>query len=179
MRFRFAVCASVLATSMWFTGCDSARELLHSRAFTISSESMEPTVMKGDRVVVNTAWYRDHAVSDGDIVAFHKDEYIIMKRVSAVAGERIEGHDGVLYRNVVALNEPYKQFSKDNPLPQIETFGPFTVAPGEIFVTGDNRDASLDSRSEEFPHIKLDSLVGRVCTVVPNQPNREARELCQ
>jgi signal peptidase I len=149
---RFAISLSAL---LFFGGCKHVGPL---HAYTITSKSMEPTIYEGDKILTNESYYSNHAITDGDLVVFHHGDYVIIKRVSAIAGESIEGRDGVLVRNGHALVEPYAQHLSD-PSPA-QTFTPTVVPPGEIFVTGDNRDSSLDSRLAEFGVVHTSDVIG-------------------
>lgn len=124
---------------------------------------MEPTIRKGDLLMVDYKYYADHAIKDGDIIVFRHNDFTLVKRVSAIAGESIEGRDGVFVRNGHALNEPYANHS-GHPPPEAQDFGLRTVANGEVFVTGDNRDESLDSRMEEFGSVKTSDVLGAALT---------------
>jgi signal peptidase I len=126
---------------------------------------MEPTIFKGDRVIVNQHYYRKHPLKDGDIIAFRHGENILLKRISALPGEVIEGKNGVLFRDGHSLVEAYAVQSKDAPIPEIETFGARVVPQGELFVTGDSRDASLDSRSQEFGRVHTSDVLGKLVYV--------------
>jgi signal peptidase I len=112
---------------------------------------------------VSDSWrYHDHAVTVGEIVVFERPEtpgvkYI--KRVVAVAGDSIELKDGVLYRNGRKVQESYLHA----PMPfggNSRNVALSTVAPGLIYVLGDYRDNSLDSR--QSGPFRTTSLRGRV-----------------
>jgi signal peptidase I len=131
-------------------------------AFYIPSESMTPTLLVGDRVLVNKLSYDLHDVHRGDIVVFKappgeetaqiKD---LVKRVVGLPGETIEGKGGQIYINGKVLPETY--------LPkgvQSRTFAAQKVPPGHYFVLGDNRQNSKDSTY--FGPIKSSLIVGRV-----------------
>ncbi len=158
-----------------------------AQAFSIPSASMSPQLLVGDRVVVSKLAYRLHDPNRGDIVVFDcpplagcpddedagagvvvrglhglleavglrqpsTEEYI--KRVIALPGERVEGRDGSVYVDGRRLVEPY--------LPGTATvadFEPVTVPAGELWVMGDNRSNSADSRT--FGTIGDDTVVGR------------------
>jgi signal peptidase I len=138
----------------------NAEKLRALHLYRIASPSMEPTIYEGDGIAVDESYYVQHIVADGDLVVFRHGEYVLVKRVLALAGDTIEGRDEVLFRNGSALKEPYAEFSAKNPIPEIETFAPLRVSPGEIFVAGDNRDKSLDSRSAEFGPVRLSDVIG-------------------
>jgi len=135
-------------------------------AFYIPSESMVPTLEKGDRVLVNKLSYKLHDVHRGDVVVFERppnepDNGIkdLIKRVIALPGETLEVRDCKVLINGNALIEPYvKQWSRTCTSP------PKTVGANEVFVMGDNRDDSQDSRF--FGPISQDLIVGRAFVVV-------------
>lgn len=133
--------------------------------YRISSNSMAPTLYAGDRIFANQRYYAHHKLGDGDLIVFRHGDLILVKRVSALPGETIRGKDTKLFRNGMALEEPYALYSKDSPIPEIDTFALRTVPAGEVFVTGDSRDASLDSRSEEFGPVLISDVLGRVSLV--------------
>jgi signal peptidase I len=114
--------------------------------FWIPSESMVPTLEVGDRVFVNKFIYRFHEPERGDIVVFQSPEdenEDLIKRVVAVPGDRVRVQpDGVLRVNREPQEEPYVKA----PLPYGNVFGPTKVPQGHVFVMGDNRGNSRDSR---------------------------------
>jgi signal peptidase I len=131
------------------------------QAFYIPSPSMYPTLQQNDRVLVNKLSYKVHDVNRGDIVVFTKpptlesDIHDLVKRVIALPGETVEGHDGHVYVDGKRLDEPYLGDG-------ITTAGfePHKVPANAVWVMGDNRNASKDSR--EFGAIRESSIVGRV-----------------
>jgi signal peptidase I len=119
------------------------------QAFFIPSASMEPELRIGDRVLVNKLSYRLHDVHRGDIVVFERpncdsgDPAIkdLIKRVIGLEGETVEAHDGGVLVDGRKLSETY--------LPKgvtTQDFGPVTVPENTIWVMGDNRNNSKDSR---------------------------------
>lgn len=131
------------------------------QAFFIPSLSMYPTLDEGDRVLVNKLSYRLHDVHRGDLVVFERPEgqpesdiKDLIKRVVGLDGETIEAREGVIYIDGQELDEPYlvEGVTTDN-LPRQE------IPAGHVFVMGDNRGDSADSRV--FGPIDEDTIVGR------------------
>ena len=131
------------------------------QAFYIPSVSMEPTLKVQDRVIVNKLSYDFHDVHRGDIVVFKsppgeetntvKD---LIKRVIALPGETVEARDGHILINGQPLTEPYLRDGVTTG--QME---PHKVPPGHVWVMGDNRPNSKDSRY--FGAIDEHLIVGR------------------
>lgn len=156
------------------------------QAFYIPSASMEPTLMVGDRVLVEKIGYRFGEPGRGDVVVFEKDlggavveeeddrsalgkiadafrglfgfptgsAQDFIKRVIAVGGDTVEGRDGRVFVNGEAIEEPYLPNGTET-----STFGPVDIPDGMIFVMGDNRGNSDDSRN--FGPVPVDTVVGR------------------
>ena len=152
------------------------------QAFWIPSGSMIPTLEINDRVLVNKLSYVFGEPDRGDVVVFDPPFGVeddrepllqaivrnvaeslglqtpavedLIKRVVAVGGEEIEIKDGAVLIDGVAIDEPYLNQPVSMP-----DFGPVEVPEGSIFVMGDNRSRSQDSR--RFGPIETDSIVGR------------------
>ena len=147
------------------------------QAFYIPSESMEPTLEKGDRVLVNKLSYDAHDVNRGDVIVFElSDDEVgvdgirdLIKRVIGLPGDTIETRDGAVYVNDRRLNEPYLD---EGTLTGDPTVGsnpsiPRQVVPDEhVFVLGDNRDNSADSRYPNRGPIPIADIVGRAFVLV-------------
>ncbi|MBK8230288.1 MAG: signal peptidase I [Candidatus Eisenbacteria bacterium] len=132
------------------------------QAFQIPSSSMEKTLLPGDFLFVNKLLYGAKLPftdirlpglthpKPGDIIVFQfpqdpKTDYI--KRCVAVAGQTVEVRDKQLYVDGVLKNEAYAiHVDPRTGERQRDFFGPYTVPPGNIFMMGDNRDQSYDSR---------------------------------
>jgi signal peptidase I len=129
------------------------------QAFFIPSESMETTLFENDRILVNKVSYRLHDVNRGDVVVFRRPDdqpgeiRDLIKRVIGLPGEEVEGRDSTIYINGQLLVEPYLDGNR------FGDFGPVTVPDDELFMMGDNRDQSLDSR--RFGPIDEDRIIGR------------------
>jgi signal peptidase I len=134
------------------------------QAFWIPSESMEPTLHVGDRVLVNKLSYELHDVNRGDVVVFERPPVTstqedgeikdLIKRVIAIEGDTIEGRDGSVFVNGDRLEEDYLE--PDTPTTNLERE---TIKPDHVFVMGDNRTNSEDSRA--FGQVPEDDIVGR------------------
>jgi signal peptidase I len=147
------------------------------QAFFIPSASMEPTLEEGDRVLVNKLSYDLHDIRRGDIVVFELPEDKVgpdgikdlIKRVIGLPGDVIETRDGVVYINDRKLDEPYlpegtltgDPANGNNPAIERQT-----VPDGTVFVMGDNRDNSHDSRYADRGPIPIDTVVGRAFVLV-------------
>lgn len=142
------------------------------QAFRIPTGSMEDTLLVGDFLFVNKMvygseidiglggqrffYYRFPAIREpkpGDIIVFRYPEdpsRDFIKRCVAVAGQQVEIRDKVLYVDGKAREEPYAVHKDPRVLPretnQRDNFGPLVVPRGHIFMMGDNRDNSHDSR---------------------------------
>jgi signal peptidase I len=136
-----------------------------TNAFNITSGSMEPVLLVGDSILVNEVIYGVKLpllkktiipVTDpkrNDIVVFIYPEnrsMSLIKRVIGVAGDKIEIVNKKIFINDKEYKDSYGVFKDSNVLPQSveprDNFGPVTVPDNSIFVMGDNRDESLDSR---------------------------------
>lgn len=111
--------------------------------YKISSSSMEPTLLSGDRIIVNRLAYRGGNPSRGDLVVFNFPmdlQRTFVKRVIALPGETVELKDNQVFVNGKVVAEPYLKQGDYPP------FGPEIVPQGKVFVLGDNRRESGDSR---------------------------------
>jgi signal peptidase I len=126
--------------------------------FGIPSASMEPTLRPGDHVLVEKLSVRFRSPRRGDLVVFHEpgDGSLAVKRVVGVAGDRVAIEDGLLALNGRLRHEPYV----DQPSVDSLYFGPVVVPRDRVFVLGDNRADSRDSRA--YGAVPRRSLVGRV-----------------
>jgi signal peptidase I len=135
------------------------------RAFTIASGAMAPTLQSGDRILVDTRAYTVKPPERGDVVAFVRPDVgnsLFVKRVVAVGGDVIEGTGDVIKLNGAILHEPYVapiDMSNDPPT----DFGPITVPPDALFLIGDARQNSNDSRY--FGCVNLKQIRGRVAYI--------------
>lgn len=132
--------------------------------FIVEGESMETTLQNAEKLVVNKAIYYLAEPERGDIIVFNaeaKRDYI--KRVIGVGGDTVEVKNDVLYLNGKPVEEPYleknREQAKQQGMALTDDFGPITVPEGQLFVLGDNRLNSRDSRA--IGPVALDKVVGR------------------
>jgi len=126
--------------------------------FRIPSSSMSPTLQARDHVVANKLAYRLGTPRAGDLVVLESPRggEVLVKRVVALGGQRVEIRDGVLFVDRRPRREPYVDYDMVDGF----WFGPARVPPGAVFVLGDNRGGSRDSR--ELGAIPREALIGRV-----------------
>lgn len=161
------------------------------QAYFIPSGSMLPQLREHDRVVVSKLSYQLHSPRRGDIVVFDPPpaaaprrpsrhellplrwardlgeglgvlqprQEVFIKRVVALAGERVEGRNGQVYVDGRRVVEPYLP-----PGARTSDFAPTVVPPGALWVMGDNRADSFDSRF--FGTVRRDRIVGRTIALV-------------
>ena len=137
--------------------------MLVFRVVVVSGSSMLPTLVSGDRLLLlSTQLY--HTPSYGDIIVASKDSFEdgepIIKRVIAVEGQTvdIDFSTGTVYVDGVALNEPY--INNLTTLSEGVNF-PLIVEDGCVFVLGDNRGRSQDSRSPQIGQIDKREILGK------------------
>ena len=125
----------------------------------VKMSSMFPTLKENEMILVNKLEYRLHQPKRGDIVVFHspfaKESYV--KRVIGLPGEEIEIRNGVVFINGEKVEESYLTTETRG------NYGPVQISLSEIFVMGDNRGNSMDSR--EFGPILLNSVIGKATMV--------------
>jgi signal peptidase I len=135
------------------------------QAYEIPSGSMEETIMTGDMVFSEKISYLTREPEYGDIITFKDSEIptrTLIKRVIATGGQTVDLIDGAVYVDGVALDEPYTDGKASYPLTPaygVNISYPYTVPEGEVWVMGDNRTNSQDSRY--FGSVSVDSITGR------------------
>ena len=122
----------------------------------VTGTSMVPNFEPGDVLVA----FKTNKFDTGDICTFYYNSKLIVKRVIAVGGDTVDiNEDGRVSVNGKMLEEPYvKNFALG--LSDVEF--PFEVPSGQLFLLGDNRGTSVDSRSAEFGCINAEEVLGKV-----------------
>lgn len=130
--------------------------LFMAQATRVYGQSMEPNLRTDQRLIVEKLSYHLHPPRRGDVVVLklrHDDSELLIKRVIALPGERVEIRDGRVFINGQVLEEPYlNQITAGQMAPKM-------VPPLHVFVLGDNRGFSNDSRS--FGMVSFADILGR------------------
>jgi len=137
--------------------------------YVVEGESMLPTLEEGNKLVVNKIGFEAGDLQRFDVIVFHankKEDYV--KRIIGLPGDEISYHDDKLYINGKQVEEPFLEKYRPMALGGTLT-GDFTleeiagkqiIPEGKLFVLGDNRRGSWDSR--HFGLISIDQVVGKV-----------------
>ena len=122
----------------------------------VTGTSMSPTLEEGQILMAS----KGNAFKTGDVIAFYLNNKILVKRVIAMPGDWVNiSDDGTVYVNDIALDEPYL---KEKSLGDCNIDLPYQVPESKIFVMGDNRSVSLDSRNTAIGCISEEQVVGKV-----------------
>lgn len=122
----------------------------------IYGSSMTPTIKEGE--IVFSVKHSD--MKPGDIIAFYYNNKILVKRVICGAGDWVDiDEDGTVYVNNEELEEPYL---KEKALGECDIEFPYQVPDGRVFVMGDHRSTSVDSRNTAIGCIAQEQIVGKI-----------------
>ncbi|SHJ59971.1 signal peptidase I [Anaerobranca californiensis DSM 14826] len=127
-------------------------------SFIVDGSSMQPTLANQQRVLVNKISYRFKTPKRGEIIVFplpNDENRILIKRVIGLPGDKVEIIDGRLFLNDQEVHEDYILFKSDNG------FGPVVVPDDKVFVLGDNRSNSIDSRNSQVGFIDIGKIRGK------------------
>ncbi len=122
--------------------------------FYVASDSMAPTLTKGDHLFLDKVTYRFRAPRRGEILAFRSpvgEAHESVKRVIAVGGDTVELRAKQVYLNGQPQAEPYAQHTRAGELLAGDDLGPLAVPENTVFLLGDNRDNSNDSATWKDP----------------------------
>lgn len=122
----------------------------------VTGTSMSPTLQEGQVLMAS----KGHDFKTGDVIAFYYNNKILVKRVIAMPGDWVNiSENGTVYVNDIAIDEPYL---KEKALGDCNIELPYQVPESKIFVMGDNRSVSLDSRNTAIGCISEEQVVGRI-----------------
>mgnify|MGYP000015451685 FL=1 len=143
----------------------------------VDGESMQTTLMDGERVLVEKVsyWFNEPQRGDIVIVRFPSRNECFVKRIIAFGGETIEIRDGFVYIDGKMLDETEyasEWYGKIRPSMRVRSVGSingvYTVPEGCVFVMGDNRNNSHDSRAEDVNAIPIENVLGKArCRIWP------------
>lgn len=162
-------CVEFLVIVALIVGCAYLLRTYVITPYEVPSGSMETTIMSDDRIFSEKISYYSRDVQVGDIVTFDDPEVdgrTLVKRVVATGGQTIDLVDGVVYVDGEAAFEPYTNGQQSYPLStaaDVTVEYPYTVPDGYIWVMGDNRGNSADSRY--FGAVPVSSVTGHVCFI--------------
>jgi signal peptidase I len=138
--------------------------------YEVPTGSMETTIMIGDKLLAEKISYNFNAIQAGDIIVFADKVLpgrVLVKRVIALGGQVVDLRDGTVYVDGSPLYEPYIVGAETHPLnstlDNMVISYPYTVPQGSLWVMGDNRDSSADSRF--FGAVTESSVFGRAMMV--------------
>jgi signal peptidase I len=178
------VCAPLLVNLALEAAAPFAgRHLAGVRSFKIPSSNMSPTLENGDHFIAKLEKYGDRVPRRGDIIVFPYPEdrsVSFVKRVIGLPGERIEIKDKVVFINDQRLADPWGEYKGKVTFPSDvnprDSFGPVDIPEGAVFVLGDNRDNSFDSRF--WGHVETKDIEGKAVFIYwSNDRNRIGTQL--
>lgn len=130
--------------------------LLFLPVLEVSGSSMEPTLQDGDILVL----LKSNEIQKGEMCGMYAHGRLILKRVIGLPGDVVDMDEaGNVYVNQVELDEPYVS---QKALGTCDLSFPFTVPENSLFVLGDHRETSIDSRSDQIGCVQMNEVMGQV-----------------
>ena len=166
-KLLIAVIVILILTNIALISGNRSKNTIGLRAFRIITNSMAPTLQAGDSFLLDLNYYKKNEIQRGNLIAFQRAAYSgpLCKRVIGLPGDRIKGTGDEVIVNGVVIPEPYARFTgrkakldSFNQKHSTSDFGPITVPDGQLFVMGDNRDNSFDSRDPDFGFVPVESV---------------------
>lgn len=160
-KWYFYILYVALIFSVSYILTTEVKNQVSTRAFSVPSSSMEPTIHSGDKVMVDTTFYQTNVPQRGDMVMFsydYKQDKTYLSRIIGIEDDLIEIKNNALFLNGKEIKESYLQ-SVENNRSNLPHFGPFFVPKGKVFVMGDNRVESMDSGS--YGPVSIQNLKGK------------------
>ena len=140
---------------------------------------MDPTILKGEGFYVNVSFYKNSPLKRGDVVMFRypaNPKLEMVKRIVGLGGDLIKINDEKLLINNKFVAEPYLGRERAPSDAPVFNYGPIKVPKGMVFVLGDNRSKSLDSRTWGF--LPTDNILGKVISIYKSdQENRIGKKI--
>lgn len=165
---------SLVIVTVFFCGLAALAVLLTQwRFFSIPATSMEPTVARGDHILAHCHSFQPRRQQV--VVFLNAEGLYLTKRVAAVGGDTIEIRQQHVFVNGAEVAEPYAVHTLKGPPHNeyMDNLAPQTVPAGHIFVLGDNRDLSYDSRQPEYGPVADSQLMCEVTRVAwSSDPSR-------
>jgi len=153
-RFAFDIIETLIMAAVLFVGINAI-----SARVRVDGYSMQPTLEDGEFILVNKMSYQWSEIQRGDIIVFHfplNPEDELIKRVIGLPGDTVSVQNGRVYVNGLPLNESY--------ISQTPSYsGEWTVTDGHIFVLGDNRNNSNDSK--DWGLLPIENIVGKAVLI--------------
>lgn len=146
------------------------------RNYSVPSSSMEPTIGNGNLLVADMVAYRRAMPNPYEVVLFRRGKIPFVKRVIAGPGSTIEGRAGKVFVDGKYLSEDYVRHT-GTPVPELVDFGPISIPTGKVFVMGDNRDVSYDSRLPEFGLVDVGDVLGKPLYIYRSNSGWSGRDI--